>query len=141
MDDHTDLAEICDGVHLGQNDMPVAEARSILSPGKIIGLTVNNQEHIRESLHSLPDYYGVGPFRFTSTKKNLAPVLGLDGYRRLAPEIPAPFVAIGGITPSDIASLIEAGASGVAVSSLITNSDNPKLTTETLINDIWKKIS
>lgn len=139
VDDHYDLARYCHGVHLGQNDAPVAVARDSISPEAIIGLTVNSREQVSASLSALPDYYGVGPYRFTSTKKNLAPVLGLAGYRSITPEIPRPFVAIGGIQPEDIRPLLEAGASGVAVSSVITRAENPYIETKKLIDIIYGK--
>lgn len=144
VDDHFDLAKFCDGVHLGQEDTPVTTVREYLSPEKIVGLTVNNRTNIAESLEALPDYYGVGPFRFTATKKCLAPVLGLDGYRSLKPYMTIPFVAIGGITADDIPGLIGVGASGIAVSSVITRSVNPRATTAKLIkiiNDEKRKIN
>ena len=134
VDDYVELAGLCHGVHLGQNDTSVAEARRAFSPDKIIGLTVNNERHIRESRSSLPDYYGVGPLRFTSTKKNLSPVLGMEGYRRLAPGIRRPFVAIGGVISSDIPDLVDAGASGIAVSSVINRSPSPETATKELMN-------
>ncbi len=139
VDDHYDLAGYCHGVHLGQNDAPVAVARDAVSPEAIIGLTVNSLEHVSASLSALPDYYGVGPYRFTSTKKNLAPVLGLAGYRAMAPELLRPFVAIGGIRPEDVRPLLEAGASGVAVSSVITRAENPYNETKKLIDIIYGK--
>ncbi len=125
VDDLVELAGVCHGVHLGQKDTPVDEARRLLDREKIIGLTVNTPEQMRESFHSLPDYYGVGPYRFTTTKKNLAPVLGLAGIRRLAGIAKAPIVAIGGITAEDLPPIMEAGATGVAVSSIITRSADP----------------
>ena len=142
VDDHVSLSRLCHGVHLGQNDMAVTEAVKLMGVGKIIGLTVNNIEQIRQSEECLPDYYGVGPYRFTDTKKNLAPVLGIEGYRRLNPCIQRPFVAIGGIMPGDIDSLFEAGASGIAVSSVITKSRSPEEKCKEIINiiDKWKKI-
>ena len=125
VDDYVELCSYCHGVHLGQNDIPVAEARMMLPEEKIVGLTANNLEQIKESETSLPDYYGIGPFRFTSTKKNLAPVLGLDGYRNIIPELNRPFVAIGGILPDDIPEMQQAGIFGYAVSSVITKSSDP----------------
>lgn len=127
VDDHVELARLCHGVHLGQNDMPLAEARKILGNGKIIGLTINCEKHLNIQ-QELPDYYGVGPFRHTTTKANLAPLLGLDGYRRLAPLLPRPFVAIGGIELEDITAIQAAGASGVALSGALTRSPNPQQT-------------
>ena len=81
LDDHVELVERtgADGVHLGKNDMPVDKARTILGPGKIIGGTANTLEDVLRLHRQGADYIGCGPFRFTTTKKNLAPVLGLKG--------------------------------------------------------------
>lgn len=126
-----------DGVHLGKNDMAPSEARKILG-AKIIGATANTMEDVERALAEGADYLGIGPFRFTTTKKNLAPVLGLDGYRRImARKIPVPVVAIGGILLDDLRDLKMTGVTGVAVSGLILNSTNPEETTRQILN-IWK---
>ena len=127
-----------DGVHLGKNDMPITEARKILGPGKIIGATANTADDIRAAYKAGADYIGLGPFRFTTTKKNLSPVLGLEGYRRIITEcrnegIVLPIVAIGGIGPDDLNELRHTGVDGVAVSGIILNSKNIKETTEKII--------
>lgn len=133
IDDNVLLAKKigADGVHLGKNDMPVAQARQILGEKFIIGGTVNTFEDILYHLkNGTPDYFGCGPFRFTSTKKNLAPVLGLAGYRDIVLKmrekgIDIPLVAIGGITKEDIPQLLECGVSGIALSGSIINAENP----------------
>ena len=71
-----------DGVHLGKNDMPIREARQILGPDYIIGGTANTFEDAKAHYEASANYIGCGPFRFTTTKKNLSPVLRLDGYTR-----------------------------------------------------------
>lgn len=120
-----------DGVHLGKEDMPVAEARAILGEGAIIGATVNSFDDIEAQLRSSrPDYFGCGPYRFTSTKARLAPTLGLEGYveiisRMRAKNIAIPLVAIGGITKADIPLLLAAGVDGVALSGSVLRADNP----------------
>lgn len=133
IDDNVLLAKKigADGVHLGKNDMPVAQARQILGEKFIIGGTVNSFEDILYHLkNGTPDYFGCGPFRFTSTKKNLAPVLGLEGYRDIVLKmrekgVEIPLVAIGGITKGDIPQLLECGVSGIALSGSIINAENP----------------
>lgn len=133
IDDNVLLAKKigADGVHLGKNDMPVAQARQILGEKFIIGGTVNSFEDILYHLkNGTPDYFGCGPFRFTSTKKNLAPVLGFEGYRDIVLKmrekgIEIPLVAIGGITKEDIPQLLECGVSGIALSGSIINAENP----------------
>ena len=120
-----------DGVHLGRNDMPVSQARKILGEGFIIGSTINSFDDLLSVLRdSRPDYFGCGPFRFTSTKKNLAPVLGYEGYRNLTGKmlqagINIPIIAIGGIRSDDIPQILECGVDGIALSGSIINSDDP----------------
>lgn len=141
VDDHVNLVENlhADGVHLGQNDMPVADARRILGPAKIIGATANTFGDLLEAARAGADYAGVGPYRFTSTKKNLAPTLGLDGYDNIMGEcrrngVRIPVVAIGGIVPTDIPAILRTGVSGVAISSTILGSSDPVATTREIIN-------
>lgn len=139
IDDRVHLVETlgADGVHLGKNDMAPSEARKIIG-NKIIGATANTSADVARALAEGADYLGIGPFRFTTTKKNLAPILGLDGYRRImAPGIPVPVVAIGGITLDDLPDLKTTGVTGVAISGLILNSSNPEETTRQIL-DIWK---
>lgn len=132
LDDHVGIVKTvgADGVHLGKQDMPVVEARALLGPGVIIGATANSFEDIERAVAAGADYIGLGPFRFTTTKERLSPTLGLEGYRRIMERmreagITVPVVAIGGILVDDVAALIEAGVSGVAVSGAILNAENP----------------
>ena len=133
IDDHVLLTKKikADGVHLGKNDMPIAEARKILGDSFIIGGTVNSFEDILFHLQEVtPDYFGCGPFRFTSTKKNLAPILGFDGYKDLIQKmkemnIRIPLVAIGGICKGDIPELLQSGVNGIALSGSILHADDP----------------
>lgn len=116
-----------DGVHVGQSDLPVADARRLLGSDALIGLTANTPEHL-EALRALPegtvDYIGVGVIRPTSTKPNHPPALGVEGFRALAAASPVPAVAIGGIGLGDVEALRDAGASGVAVVSAICAADD-----------------
>lgn len=133
IDDHVLLTKKikADGVHLGKNDMPIAEARKILGDSFIIGGTVNSFEDILFHLQeATPDYFGCGPFRFTSTKKNLAPILGFDGYKNIIQKmkemnIRIPLVAIGGICKGDIPELLQSGVNGIALSGSILHADDP----------------
>ena len=133
IDDHVLLTKKikADGVHLGKNDMPIAEARKILGDSFIIGGTVNSFEDILFHLQeATPDYFGCGPFRFTSTKKNLAPILGFDGYKDIIQKmkemnIRIPLVAIGGICKGDIPELLQSGVNGIALSGSILHADDP----------------
>jgi len=114
-----------DGVHLGLNDMKVIEARELLGNDKIIGGTANTFEEVLQRTNENCDYVGLGPFRFTETKSNLSPILGLEGYQNIIKKlqkqnIKIPVYAIGGIELDDIESLMSVGIHGIAVSGLIT---------------------
>lgn len=132
LDDHVEWVEKtgADGVHLGKNDMPIDKARKILGNDKIIGGTANTFEDVERLYRQGADYIGCGPFRFTTTKKNLSPVLGLEGYQHIVDQMKShginlPIVAIGGILESDIKSILATGVSGIAVSGGILNAENP----------------
>ena len=121
--------------------MPVNDARKLLGPGKILGATANTFNDLRTAVAAGADYVGLGPFRFTTTKKNLSPVLGPDGYRRILNEcraqgITSPVVAIGGITSGDIPSILSTGVSGIAVSGSILRAKDPVAETAGLIETI-----
>lgn len=133
IDDRVELAKKvqADGVHLGKHDMPVAEARQLLGQEFIIGGTANTLEEVLALKQAGADYVGVGPFRFTETKQNLAPILGLDGYAAIVKglqeaQVRIPLCAIGGIRLADVSDLIDAGVSGIAVSSAILGADDPE---------------
>lgn len=130
-----------DGVHLGKEDMTVSEARRLLGEGKIIGGTANVVEDILEHYRQGADYIGLGPYRYTTTKKKLSPILGLEGYRqimnRLRQEhIHIPVVAIGGIGVEDVAPLLDAGLAGVAFSGMLVHADDPRGLVEVLEGEV-----
>ena len=132
LDDRVELAKElkADGVHLGKNDMPVDEARRVLGEEFIIGGTANTFEDIERLARQGADYIGCGPFRFTTTKKNLAPVIGIEGYRDIIEKMKAagidlPVVAIGGITADDIDDILATGVRGIAVSGTVLRAENP----------------
>ena len=130
-----------DGVHLGKNDMPIREARQILGPDFIIGGTANTFEDAKAHYEASADYIGCGPFRFTTTKQKLAPVLGLDGYRHIiqqmrAANITIPVVAIGGITKDDIPAILQTGITGIALSGTVLRADDPIAEMKHIINII-----
>lgn len=115
-----------DGVHLGLTDMNVNEARNILDEYKIIGGTANTYEDILLRFEENCDYIGLGPYKFTTTKQNLSPLLGLEGYQNILQKlkeenIHIPIYAIGGIQIQDVENLMKTGIHGIAVSSMITN--------------------
>jgi thiamine-phosphate pyrophosphorylase len=143
IDDHVELVKElhADGVHLGKNDMPVAEARQILGHDFIIGGTANTLVDVESLYNAGADYVGCGPFRFTTTKKNLSPILGVDGYRQIIKgmrmrNIDIPIFAIGGITCQDIPDIMNTGVDGVAVSGVILNADKPAEEMKRMINII-----
>lgn len=132
IDDHVDLVKElgADGVHLGKNDMPIDKARLILGKDFIIGGTANTFDDVRKHYANGANYIGCGPFRFTTTKKGLAPVLGLEGYSNIIRKmrqagIDLPVVAIGGITLEDIPQIMLTGVSGIALSGTVLRSENP----------------
>ncbi len=132
LDDHVEIVRELnlDGVHLGLKDMPIKEAKCILNSCQITGATANEYRHISSAFEQGADYIGLGPFRFTRTKSNLSPVLGLESSEKIlsqcrANNINLPIYAIGGIEIRDIESLVNAGFYGIAVSSLILDSEHP----------------
>ena len=132
LDDRVHLvAELgADGVHLGKNDMPISEARRILGNEKIIGGTANTFADVQHLAAQGADYIGCGPFRYTPTKRNLAPILGLEGYRNILKQmqqagINLPLIAIGGIVSTDIAALRDIGVNGIAVSGAVLGAADP----------------
>ncbi len=140
MDDDVDAAKAAPthGVHLGKRDMPLKEARKILGPKAIIGNTANTLEDMLTQAKQGADYIGLGPFRFTQTKTNLSPLLGLQGYqdimsgfRQIHPYFPV--CAIGGILEEDIPILMQTGISGIAISSGISQKTKPEKTTQQLL--------
>ena len=146
LDDYVELVERtgADGVHLGKDDMPIDKARRLLGKDKIIGGTVNTFEDVKRIYSAGADYIGCGPFRFTTTKKKLSPILGLDGYRRIIEQmntygINIPIIAIGGILLQDVSDIMQTGVSGVAVSGAILNANNddtPVTTMKRFINKL-----
>jgi len=121
-----DNVEICkeinaDGVHLGKNDLAPLEARKILGSNKIIGATANTVNDILQHQNDGANYIGLGPYKFTNTKKNLSPVLGVEAYTEIFKNnnFQIPIVAIGGIQLADMKILMNTGVYGIAVSSAI----------------------
>ena len=132
IDDRVELVRElrADGVHLGKNDMPIAAARQLLGPGFIIGGTANTFADVKAISEAGGDYVGCGPFRFTTTKEKLSPILGLDGYRHIVSRMQAegiciPIVAIGGIEADDILPILATGVTGIALSGAVLRADNP----------------
>lgn len=141
LNDRVELAKELNvgGVHLGKEDMPPSKARMILGPAAVIGVTANTFADIIAVSALDIDYYGIGPYKNTTTKKNLAPILGLEGIRKICYEmakknIEIPHVAVGGIQYDDILPLLEAGVNGVAVSGAIANAKDIVKETEKFVS-------
>lgn len=134
-----------DGVHLGKNDMNPIEVRELLGADFIIGGTANTIDDIRRLAEAGVDYIGLGPFRFTQTKENLSPILGLEGYSDILKQvrdenIQVPVIAIGGIVPDDVEHLMQTGIHGIAVSSGINCSTDKGQVVSIFLNHLKKSI-
>lgn len=134
INDYPHIAAAVDaaGVHVGLQDMTVAEARAIVGPQKIVGGTANTLTDILTHVQNGASYVGLGPFRFTATKQNLSPILGLEGYQTIMAalreqQVRTPVVAIGGILETDIPAIMQTGIHGIAVSGLITQAAGQQL--------------
>lgn len=135
-----------DGVHLGQADMPPAEARAMLGATFIIGGTANTFADVQRHAAAGVDYVGLGPFRFTSTKEKLSPILGLAGYADIlrqcrAAGLAVPIVGIGGVTLADVSALLETGLHGVAVSGAIGAAAEPSAAAAQFVERLTLSIS
>lgn len=117
VNDRADLARVtgADGVHIGQDDLPVELARRVLLPGQRIGVSTHNRAQFEEAIKTSADYIAFGPIFTTGSKERPDPVVGLDRLREMRGLTRKPLVAIGGITLDNAASVIEAGADSVAV--------------------------
>ena len=118
------LAVDADGVHLGQQDLPIPVARTIMGTGKLIGVSTHTAAQVAAAHEAGADYLGFGPIFPPASKRDHDPVVGVEGLRRIRPLTSLPVFAIGGITHGQVSSLVEAGATGVAViSSILRASD------------------
>jgi thiamine-phosphate pyrophosphorylase len=117
LNDRADIARAvdADGVHVGQEDLPVEMARAILAPGRWVGYSTHVLEQVREADGSSADYIAFGPVFPTASKQNPDPVVGLEGLRQARQATRKPLVAIGGITLTNAQAVIEAGADSVAI--------------------------
>ena len=115
-----------DGVHLGKNDICPLEARKFLASWQIIGGTANTLQDCEVLIGKRVDYIGLGPFRVTTTKRNLSPLLGILGYQAILDELKrnTPIIAVGGIVVEDVKEILKTGISGIAVSGEITRDFN-----------------
>ncbi|TDK31295.1 thiamine phosphate synthase [Rhizobium deserti] len=130
------IAVGAEGLHLGQDDTDIVQARARIGAGMILGLSVETGPNARPADARLVDYAGIGPVFPTSTKPEHAPAIGFDGLAKLAAASPVPSVAIGGIKAEHIASSFSAGVQGVAVVSAICGQDDPKRAAAKLMEEI-----
>lgn len=144
INDQVELAKVldADGVHLGLQDMSIEKARGLLGTTKIIGGTANTLADVLQRVNEGCDYIGLGPFRFTTTKEKLSPVLGLEGYKNILDDlhqraIQTPVYAIGGIVAEDIQNILNTGVHGVAVSGILTTAIHKKELVNTLHNALY----
>ena len=137
INDRVDLAIAvdADGVHLGQQDLPIAVARDLLGSHRIIGRSTTNPEEMAKAVAEGADYIGVGPVYATPTKPD-KPAAGLDYVRYAAANAPVPFYAIGGIDTQNLSEVIAAGAHRVAVVRAIMKADNPTATTQRCLSQL-----
>jgi thiamine-phosphate pyrophosphorylase len=127
MNDRPDIARMvrADGVHLGQDDAPVKEARRILGPDAIIGVSTHNLDQVRQAVRDGASYVGVGP-TFPSQTKDFEELAGLDFVRQAVAETSLPAFVIGGITLANLPQVLAAGARRVAVSAAVCGSETPQ---------------
>ncbi|MCC3408107.1 MAG: thiamine phosphate synthase [Microcoleus sp. PH2017_10_PVI_O_A] len=137
VNDRVDLAIAADadGVHLGQQDLPVAEARRLLGPGRIIGCSTTNGEEMQRAIDAGADYIGVGPVYSTPTKPDKQ-AAGLDYVRYAASKSPVPWFAIGSIDINNLDEVLNAGAQRVAVVRSIMDAEQPTLVTQFFISQL-----
>lgn len=140
-----DRADLClavgaDGVHLGQQDLPVPEVRNIVGRNKLVGISTHSIEEIYAALNLEIDYISIGPIFKSPTKPDVFP-LGTEILDKIAPDINKPLIAIGGINKDNVNKLYGKNLAGIAVISGILSKNNIKLATKELISKVDKMIS
>jgi thiamine-phosphate pyrophosphorylase len=138
INDRVDIAVAleADGVHLGQKDLPLMQARKILGPNRIIGFSLEEPGQINETTVRYADYFAISPVFFTATKVDISSPWGLEGLRKARSLTDKPLVAIGGITHANARTVVEAGADCVAVVSAIVSAQDPEIATRTLLAEV-----
>lgn len=139
INDHVDLALLvdADGVHVGQEDLPVEAVRSLIGKDKIIGLSTHNPEQAKEAVSLGADYIGVGPIYTTQTKEDVCDAVGLEYLEHVVANSPLPFVAIGGIKEHNIGEIISRGAKSICLVTEIVGSDDICSTVKRLTNKLF----
>lgn len=138
INDRIDVALACeaDGVHLGQEDLPLPIARKIMRKERLIGISVNTLKEAEESEAEGADYIGVGPIFYTSSKEDLRSILGFEGLKAMRNKVKIPILAIGGINTENAGDVIASGADGIAVISAIMDAKNITEATRNLLEAI-----
>ena len=136
INDRIDIALSCeaDGIHLGQEDLPLPYARKILGGNRIIGISVNTTKEAEEAESGGADYIGVGPIFDTSSKDELRTILGIKGLRSIRQRVKIPILAIGGLTAGTAKEVLSSGADGIAVISAIIGAENFHDATKSLLS-------
>ena len=134
VNDYCDIARLvdADGVHVGQDDLPVAAVRELIGPGKIIGLSTHSPEQAADAVSAGADYIGVGPIFATATKDDICAPVGLEYLEHVVRTCPLPFVAIGGIKEHNIDKVISRGAKTVCLVTEIVGAEDITATTRRL---------
>lgn len=130
------LAVDADGVHLGQTDLPIVEARKVLGPGKLIGLSTHNSHQVREAERLKPNYIGFGPIFKPASKQDHDPIVGLEALRQIRSLTTLPVFAIGGIQAGHARSVMQAGADGIAVISAVLDAPDVSQAVEQFISQL-----
>ena len=127
VNDRADIAALAhaSGVHVGQNDLDVEQARTIVGGGKLVGISTHNRAQFEQAAATSADYIAVGPIFSTSTKSNPDPIVGTEFIRQMRPLTDKPIVAIGGITLERAVEVVRAGADSAAVISDILHASDP----------------
>lgn len=127
------IAANADGVHLGQEDFPIAKARALLGDQAIIGGTAKTLEQVQQCIDEGADYIGFGPIYTTGSKADAGLVKGIDGLREFVDAVDIPIIAIGGIGLENAREVMATGARGIAVISAVCSQDNPEIATQELV--------
>ena len=130
------LAAGADGVHLGQEDLPLGEARALLGPGMLIGISTHNVAQALEAEALGANYIGFGPIFPTRSKSHPDPVVGIEGLREVRSRVRLPIVAIGGITAANISAVARAGSEAPAVLSAVLEAADPARALQELMTAI-----
>jgi thiamine-phosphate pyrophosphorylase len=143
INDHIDvaLAVDADGIHIGQDDLPIAEARKIVGENKIIGISTHKIEEAREAQKNGADYIGVGPIFATQSKEDVVDPVTTKYIEEVVNEINIPFVAIGGIKLHNVDQVLNSGATRICAISEIVGSDNVTRTCQMFIEKINERVS